>query len=73
MKYYKFSIATKTNIDQCRDFSWDHLENKSGLINFLAGSLVFLKLNNVLGSKYYVYNYYPAQKFHVTAGVTYSF
>ncbi len=33
----------------------------------------FLKLNNVLGSKYYVYNYYPAQKFHVTAGVTYSF
>ena len=33
----------------------------------------FLKVNNVLGSEYYNFNYYPAQRFHVTAGVIYAF
>ncbi|MBN1181984.1 MAG: hypothetical protein JXB49_06835 [Bacteroidales bacterium] len=32
----------------------------------------FLRINNILGSKYYFYNFYPSQGFNFMAGFTYS-
>ena len=33
----------------------------------------FVKFNNIFASKYYLWNYYPVQRFNVMAGVNYSF
>ncbi|MBN2520571.1 MAG: hypothetical protein JXB17_08715 [Bacteroidales bacterium] len=33
----------------------------------------FIKLNNLAGSSYYIWNYYPSQKFNFIAGLSYSF
>ena len=33
----------------------------------------FININNLIASKYYQWNYYPTQRFHVMVGVNYGF